>query len=63
MKLSCQQKGGGQFQSMDEDGKGSQWFQLMGPKECWEPMRTLLKHISLHEQVLVHDTIVLMEVE
>jgi hypothetical protein len=48
---------------MDEDGKGPQWSQLMGPQECWEPMHTLLKHIPLHEQVHVRDAIMLMELE
>ncbi len=48
---------------MDEDGEGPQWFQLMGLQECWGPMHALVEHIPLHEQVHVHDTIVLMEVE
>jgi hypothetical protein len=48
---------------MDEDGKGLQWFQLMGLQKCWGPMHTLLKHIPLHEQMHVCETIMLMEVE
>jgi hypothetical protein len=56
-------KGGGQPQPMDEDGEGPQWSQLMGSHECWGPMHALFKHIPLHEQVFMHNIVVLMEVE
>jgi hypothetical protein len=47
---------------MDEDGEEPQWTQLMGLYECWGLMHALFKHITLHEHVLVCNTIVLMEV-
>jgi hypothetical protein len=62
MDENRRQKGGNQPQLMDEDGKGPQWFQLMGPHECWGSMHALFKHTPLHEQMHVCDVIMLMEV-
>jgi hypothetical protein len=48
---------------MDEDGEGPKWSSLIKPQECWRPMHALLKHTSLHDQVPMRNTIMLMEVE
>jgi hypothetical protein len=43
--------------------KSRNGFNLMGSHECKGLIHVLLKHIPLHEQVLLCDAIVLMEME
>jgi hypothetical protein len=48
---------------MGEEGEKLLWFHQMGPLKCSKPMHVIFKHIFLHAQVLMHNIVMLMEVE